>query len=1456
MLRLLAVATIFAALLTPALRADDAKPIRILFLGDNGQHHPADRFRQLQPVLAKRGIELTYTEKTNSLDPKILADYEGLVIYANTTEISPAQEHSLLEFVEGGKGFIPLHCASYCFLNSPKYIALVGAQFLRHGAGTFRTTIAEPNHPIMHGFEGFESWDETYVHAKHNEHGRTILEYRVEGGVKEPWTWVRSQGNGRVFYTAWGHDQRTWSNPGFQNLVERGIRWATGRDPANVSPDFGEVPFPVPEMTPKRADVKAFEYLDVGKKIPNYTPGKRWGTQGEPLGKMQAPLAPEESLKHIVVPKGFHVELFASEPDIGGKPICMNWDERGRLWIAETYDYPNELQPPGAGRDRIRICQDTDGDGKAVKFTVFAERLSIPTSLTFSRGGVVVFDGTQTVFLKDTNGDDVADRREVLFGDWAQADTHGGPSNMQYGLDNWIWAMQGYNPSRLEVGGETHQFRQGFLRFKPDGSKLEFIRSTDNNTWGLGISEEGIIFGSTANHNPSVYMPIPNRYYEAVRGWTPSLVLRPIADTYLFKPITDKIRQVDHFGGYTAAAGHALYTARSYPPEYWNRTAFVCEPTGHLVGTFVLKRDGSDFHSSNPFNLLASDDEWTAPTMAEVGPDGNVWVIDWYNFIVQHNPTPIGFNSGKGSAYETDLRDKKHGRIYRVVYDGQKPAAPVPTPLAFSLRGAAPQRLVETLRNPNLFWRRHAQRLLVERGQRDVVPALVDLARDPLSDELGSNVGVIHALWTMHGLGVLDGSHAEATAVAVAALGHASPGVRRNAVQVLPKDLKSVDAILKSKLLSDPNAQVRLAALLALADQPSSPAVGQALMMVFADPENQIDPWIPDAAVCAGAKNSEQFLWALASVGNPGERLIWAVAIVAEHRARSGPFDSVDLIVAGLPDADPRLAGAAVQGLAKGWPKDRRPRLGPRVESDLDQVAARLSPDKRSTLVQLAALWGSKKFEKYAVEITRSLSDRLHDDSLSGAERIDAARELVLYRPADAQVIQTVLALVMPRMPPELAVGLLRALERSEAPEAGNLIVQKLPALTPAIRSAAIAVLLSRSSWTVALVDQAERGATQLADLSLDQQRALAEHPDLQVRRRAQALLRRRGALPNSDRKKVLAELLPIAKLNGDPTAGKLVFGKQCSKCHIHGGDGQRVGPDLTGIAVHTKEELLSNILDPSQSVEGNFRVYTLTTTAGQVVTGLLASESKTAVELFDAEGKKTTILREDIDELVASPKSLMPEGFEKQLSRKELSDLLAFLTQRGKYLPLPLDKVATAVSTRGMFYSRDAEVERLVFADWRPKMFSDVPFQLVDPQQDRMPNVVLLFGPQGQLSALMPKSVSVPCNAPAKAIHLLGGVSGWGYPLGVKGSVSMIVRLHYEDGATEDHPLKNGVHFADYIRRVDVPASQFAFDLAGRQVRYLAIEPKRQGPIERIEFVKGPDDTAPVVMAVTIESP
>lgn len=1436
-----------------------AEPARlhVLFLGDSGHHQPRARFEQLQPVLGARGIDLVYIDKLSDLNAENLAKYDALLVYANIDAIEPGPTQAVLDYVAGGGGFVPLHCASFCFRNSPELVQLIGAQFERHGTGVFRTEIAGADHPLMRGFGGFESWDETYVHRLHNEKDRTVLEYRVDQEGREPWTWVRTHGKGRVFYTAWGHDERTWGNAGFQNLVERGIRWASGGDPAVVPEFVDKRAFPAVRMSAPRKDVQPFEYVDVGAKIPNYIPSQKWGEQAASHSKMQKPLAAEESLKHLLVPEGFDVELFAAEPELGGKPIAMNWDERGRLFVAESYDYPNELQPPGQGRDRIRICEDTDGDGRADKFTVFAEKLSIPTALLPCRGGLLVQDGAETVFLQDTNGDDRADERHVLITGWGITDTHGGVSNFRYGLDNWIWAMQGYNRSQPVVDGKKQQeFRNGFFRFRlnedspPKVTELEFLRSTNNNTWGLGISEEGLIFGSTANRNPSVYLPIPNRYYERVRGWTPSLELGTIADTHLFKAVTDKVRQVDHFGGYTAGAGHALYTARHYPEAYWNRTAFVCEPTGHLVGTFVLTAQGSDFRSTSPANLLASDDEWTAPIMAEVGPDGNVWVIDWYNYIVQHNPTPQGFQTGKGAAYETDLRDKKHGRIYRVIYD-----APQPVDIA-SLENDSSWQLVTVLSHPNMFWRLQAQRLLVEQKRVETKLALIAEVADRNVDSLGLNVGAIHAISTLAGLELLDGEHHDSTKAVIDALRHPSPGVRRVAVSNLPRQVDSTRALLSGKLLDDPDAQVRLAAFLALADLPAAPEAGEALVAAMLRPENANDRWIPEAATCAAANQGESFLLAVVKRPEPSTKLNETAAIVAEHVARGGHAAALPPVLEALKTANSKTAAAMLAGFANGWPADAKLAQPEELQTAIRALLSTMKLDERVLLIRFAGRLRIPGIEEELDRAKKELIAQLDDTAREETDRLAAAQALVNLAPADAGLVEAIVDRVTPRTSPTLAAGLLQALSHSDAKELGLLVVERFGRFTPANRAEAITLLLSRPQSTRALLDGLREQTLQVGELSLEQKQMLSQHPDRQLRELARELLSASGTLPNTDRQQVLKEFLAVAHETGDAAAGKLVFKKHCSKCHVHSGEGERIGPELTGMAVHPKEELLGHILDPNRSVEGNYQTYTVVTADGRIVNGLLASESKTSIEILDAEAKRTTLLREDVEELVRSTKSLMPEGLEKQATREELRDLLEFLTQRGRFLPLDLSKAATISSALGMFNDKQNGVERLILEDWSPRTVQGVPFSLIDPRGGQTPNVILLQGSLGAVCRTMPRRAELPCRGPVGAIHLLSGVSGWGYPATGERTVSLVVRLHYADGQTEDHELTNGEHFADYIRRVDVPGSQLAFMLRGQQMRYLAVRPRRTAPLDRLEFVKGPDPTAPVIMAVTLEAP
>ena len=1090
------------------------------------------------------------------------------------------------------------------------------------------------------------------------------------------------------------------------------------------------------------------------------------------------------------------------------------------------------------------------------------------------RGGAIVQDGTQTVYLKDTNGDDQADLKQVLLTGWGLGDTHGGVSNFRYGLDNWIYAMQGYNDSTPTIGDKEQQrFRQGFFRFRveaADGEKIqiaevEFLRSTNNNTWGLGIGEDGEIFGSTANHCPSVHLAIPNRFYENVRGWSPQ-VLSQMSDTYLFQAPTDKIRQVDQFGGYTAGAGHAVYTGRTYPKEYWNRIAFVCEPTAHIVGAFVMRHDGTQYSSQNSFNLLASDDEWSAPIMAEVGPDGNVWVLDWYNYIVQHNPTPAGFKTGQGNAYESDLRDKRHGRIYRIV-----PTATAPTTasggresaVSSDLSKASPAELVAALAHQSMERRLQAQRLLIEKGDKSVIPTLLDLVNDQSVDAAGLNPGAIHAIWTLHGLGAAVANGPAHVAI-INAMSHPSPAVQRNAILASsteqPKHLKILSTVwteIDAKTWDTLTPQVQLAALLKMAEAEGRDEIGILVAALTQHPQQ--DRWLIDALTAAACAHAVTFIDGVSNQQAPNELSIQIAARAAQHIARGKPTDEeLNALLTAVAKAPPNVAETLVAGLSAGWPRDHKNKITAEVEQSLLKRLSDLPTGTRGQLVRLAtSSWNSAAFAAHIGEITKSLQIIVGDAKKTDEQRVESAMLLIDFVPADSSAVEGLLAVITPQVSNTLAVGLIESAGSSTAENAGDLILGRLASLTPEVKRAAILSLLSRPTSTLALLKGVENGKTSLDELTLDQKQALANHPDTAIRDRAKKLLSMGGGLPNADREKVVKELHHLTEKTGDPVLGKVVFTKNCAKCHMHSGEGQKIGPDLTGMAVHPKHELLIHILDPSRSVEGNFRIYTVSTVEGLVLNGMLAGETKTSIELIDTEGKRLPIQREDIEVLKAGTKSLMPEGFEKVATPEELTNLLEFLTQKGKYLPLDLRKVATTITTRGMFFNANGEAERLVFNSWDPKTFEGIPFQLIDPQGDRIANAVMLHGDLGDKAPSMPPSVKLPVNSTVKAIHMLGGIGGWSFPAVSEKSVTMIVRLKYADGQTEDHELKNGVHFADYIRRVDVPESKFAYTMkGGQQVRYLKIEPKRTAVVTEIELVKNErDPTAPVTLAITVET-
>jgi len=595
--------------------------------------------------------------------------------------------------------------------------------------------------------------------------------------------------------------------------------------------------------------------------VPNYE------RRPEPV-KFQVPLAPKDSMRYTQVPADFELQLFAADPDVV-KPIYMAWDERGRAWVVEGRDYPHGLVAEGEpGQANVKICEDTDGDGKADKFTLFADKLNLATSLVFVNGGIIVSQARHMLFLKDTDGDDKADVRQVLLPGFGVGDTHAMQSNLGRGFDNWLYGTVGYSRFRGTVGGKELDFAQGVFRFKADGSAMEFLYQFNNNTWGFGQNAYGDVFGSTANGNPTFYGYLPATILDPTQPGTGrrggrrgergaagggggaggDTQIRRLSSAYSMAPgmrmhpNTPNVRMVDNFGGYTAAAGHAFMVSDALPARLQGK-ALVTEPTAKLIGIMDIQPDGGGYKASDGLNLLASSDEWMSPIFADVGPDGAIWVIDFYSFVIQHNPTPniqsagVQARTGPGGAYMTanDLRDQTHGRIYRVVWkDGPKSSIK-------SLANAKSPELVRALDSGNQFWSLTAQRLIVDNKMTEGAPALKKRVKSGTGGK-----GAIHALWSLEGIGALDKDTHQT------ALLDKDSALRRNAIRALPANEAGRQLFFSSAVIQDPDLLTRQAALVKLAEFPTIPEIKTVVAHLPRAAANTNDAWLNDTLTLLG----------------------------------------------------------------------------------------------------------------------------------------------------------------------------------------------------------------------------------------------------------------------------------------------------------------------------------------------------------------------------------------------------------------------------------------------------------------------------------------------------------------------------------------------------------------------------------------------------------------------------
>jgi putative membrane-bound dehydrogenase-like protein len=447
------------------------------------------------------------------------------------------------------------------------------------------------------------------------------------------------------------------------------------------------------------------------------------------------PLSPEEAVKKMTVPDGFSVEIVAAEPDLMN-PVAMTFDERGRIWVTESFEYPR--REPGPGRDRVKVLEDTDGDGRVDKTTVFAEGLNIPSGIAVGHGGVWVANAPDILFLQDTDNDGKADKSTVVVTGFGRTDTHELPNSLTWGPDGYLYGLNGvFNHSKVTHHGKTHEFTCALFRIHPRTRTFELFAEGTSNPWGIAWDPEGGAFVSACVIDHLWHLT-ESGYYHRQGGPYP--------------PFTWKIDSiVAHKHQKAAYCGIHYFDSDAYPAAYRDKL-YMGNVHGGCINVDSVRRDGSTYRGEGHPDFLTANDAWFMPVVQKTGPDGCLYILDWYDryhCYQDANRDPQGI-------------DRLKGRLYRVRY-GDSPRAP-----KIDLGRETDEQLIDRLRSPNVFHRDMAQRLLAERASPAATPRLEALA---LNTEIDRKYR-LHALWALAGSGPLR------TEFHARLLDHADPAFR------------------------------------------------------------------------------------------------------------------------------------------------------------------------------------------------------------------------------------------------------------------------------------------------------------------------------------------------------------------------------------------------------------------------------------------------------------------------------------------------------------------------------------------------------------------------------------------------------------------------------------------------------------------------------------------------------
>lgn len=952
-------------------------------------------------------------------------------------------------------------------------------------------------------------------------------------------------------------------------------------------------------------------------------------------------LEPADALASLSLPEGLTVELVAAEPEVID-PVAIRFDGQGRMWVVEMRDYPHGPAEGEKPASRIRVLEDRDHDGRYETSRVFADELLFATGLQPWKDGVIVTLAGRVAYLKDTDGDGRADHEETWFVGFAEENSQLRANHPTLALDNQIYIANGLRGGEVrdtrQPASEPVSIRSNDFRFDPRGSRYEAISGFGQ--FGLTFDAFGRRF-ECSNRNPLRHIVLEDRYIRAnpaipipdtgwdVAAWGEDSKLYPLTRAWTTSTL--------HANQFTAACGVHIYRD-SLLPAMFQGAAFTCDPTGNLVHCEVMRPAGATFQSQ-PFadgvEFLASTDEWFRPVNLELGPEGALYIVDMYRAVIEHPQfMPDELKQRKDLRYGTD-----RGRIYRIRPANATEHQPPP-----ELDRLSNGELVERLSSDRAWDRETAHRLLLEREAGEVADALRSLAT-------GSPAVLArqHAWWILAGLDQLTPADVQR------ALADDAAAIREHACVLAERWLGDESAGLRTlvvALADDPDPRVRFQAALSLGPVRGDTSEVTALARIASGAA--ADVWTRRAvALSSGSAAPEVALATLdALAGNSAEpesslapdrsalveELFGAAALVREPAPQ--------LLQQTLARAaHPVLRQAALRGLLRGWTRQR---------ANIDQLVEQL---------------GAEHAERWQSLLAAADRDVLNEQ-LELSQRVAALELLSLGR----QTQRIIDLATREDVQPALRSAAISRLPGDTPSAAWQELFGQYPAAAPALRSAIVSAALNHIPACEVLLEKIEAGDIKPQELGRVEANRLLQHGHAAIKQRAAELF---AAATPQERQQVLARYQQALQLSADPLRGREVFAKNCATCHRIGSLGVDVAPDIADSRTKTPAQLLTDILQPNQAIDGNYIAFALQTVDGRTFSGILTGETASGVTLKIPEGQSLTLQRDEIDILRSTGVSLMPEGLEQNVSIQQMADLISFI-KNWRYL----DQQALSSST------------------------------------------------------------------------------------------------------------------------------------------------------------------------------